>query len=175
MKKAVLGLGGNLGNRKENLSAALDALGRLPKTKVSRVSRCYETAPFQVFDAQPDYLNCCAEIETDLSPRALLGACLGIEAAMGRVRLVEKGARVLDIDLLLYEGEASGDGELTLPHPRMLERGFVLVPLSDLYPEGTALGLDFSRALTLVERDGVRLCPEAEEPEKTERSSGGEG
>lgn len=134
MKKAVLGLGGNLGNRKENLSAALDALGRLPKTKVSRVSRCYETAPFQVFDAQPDYLNCCAEIETDLSPRALLGACLGIEAAMGRVRLVEKGARVLDIDLLLYEGEGfRRRGADPSPIP-VCWNGVCAVPLSVYIP-----------------------------------------
>ena len=94
---------------------------------------------------------------------------------MGRLRGRKNGPRVIDLDLLLYEGKVCQSEELTLPHPRMLERGFVLVPLSDLYPEGTALGLDFSRALTLVERDGVRLCPEAEEPEKTERSSGGEG
>lgn len=156
MAKAVLGLGGNLGEREQNIYGAIDALGRLPGTAVLKISSLYQTPPFQVFDRQPDYLNCCVFIETELSPHALVGACLGIEAGMGRVRLVEKGARVIDLDLLLYEGRTENSAELALPHPRMLERAFVLVPLAELFPEGDALGLRFADALADVDTNGIQ-------------------
>lgn len=145
--QAVLGLGGNLGDRLGNLSAAVNAIAALPGTCVSAVSGVYLTEAYGVPDEQPDYYNIALHISTELSARALLGACLGIEAALGRVRLGFKSARVIDIDLLLYEGEISSDTELILPHPRMLERAFVLAPLSELFPTGTALGLDFAQSL----------------------------
>lgn len=148
---AVLGLGGNLGDRKGNLEAALDALGHLPDTAVVAVSSLYETAPVGYAD-QPDFYNIVAVVETALSPRALLGSCFGIEAALGRVRTFRNAPRVVDIDVLLYEGVASDDAELTLPHPRMMERAFVLVPLAELFPNGEALGVPFS----MIETDGVR-------------------
>ena len=146
MSRAVLGLGANLGDAAGTLRAAIDALARLPGTRVEKVSSLWETAPFDVPDAQPDYKNRCVLLETALSPRALLGACLGIEAALGRVRRVRHGARAVDLDLLLYEGETSTDPELTLPHPGILERAFVLLPLSELFPERVALGFDFRNA-----------------------------
>ncbi len=145
--KAVVSLGANLGNREETLKEALDCLNALCKTSVLAVSSFYETEPVEVQDVQPEYINCAAVLETELSPKALLGACLGIEAAKGRVRLGFKTARTLDIDLLLYEGYSFDEEELTVPHPRMLERAFVLVPLSELFPEGEALGVEFSQAL----------------------------
>lgn len=141
--RAVLGLGANLGDRRENLAAALEALDRLPGTAMLKTSSILETEPFDVPDEQPNYLNCCVLLETALSPRALLGACLGIEAALGRVRKIRHGARVIDIDLLLYEGETSDDPELRLPHPGILERDFVLLPLKELFPDGIALGFHF--------------------------------
>lgn len=145
--KAVVSLGANLGDRKSTLNAALSALDGLCRTKLIAVSSFYATDPVEVADVQPEYINCAALLETDLSPRAFLGACLGIESAHGRVRLGEKTARTLDIDLLLYEGFSSEDSELTVPHPRMAERAFVLVPLSELFPDGNALGLEFSDSL----------------------------
>ncbi len=159
MAEAVVGLGGNLGDRPGNLNKAVESLGRLSGTRVLAVSPFYETAPFGVPDEQPDYLNCCVRLETGLSPHALLGACLGIEAALGRTRPGEKSARCIDIDLLLYEGQALCTAELTLPHPRMLERGFVLVPLSDLFAGQNALGLDFSQEFKSVEKSGVKPYP----------------
>lgn len=150
-RRAVLGLGGNLGDRADNLHAALDALAHLPNTDVVAVSSLYETAPVGYAD-QPDFYNLVAVVETALSPRALLGGCLGIEAALGRVRTFRNAPRVVDIDVLLYEGVASDDAELTLPHPRMMERAFVLVPLSELFPNGEALGVSF----TVGNTDGVR-------------------
>ena len=143
--KAVLSLGSNIGSRKENLLGALEALGHLPKTKVIETSPIYETEPWG-FTGQDSFYNCAVTVDTELSPRVLLGACLGIEADMGRVRLFKNGPRIIDIDILLYEDFESSDNELTVPHRFILERDFVLVPLHDLFPEGTALGFDFSDA-----------------------------
>lgn len=155
MSRAVLGLGTNLGDRAENLRAALDALSRLPGTRVEASSSVWQTAPFDVPDQQQDYWNICVSVETMLSPRALLGACLGVEAALGRVRRTYHGARVIDIDLLLYDGAAERGKELTVPHPGILERAFVLFPLTELFPEKTACGLDFRDAPGFADRDGV--------------------
>lgn len=149
--RAVLGLGGNLGDRAANLAAAVKALEHLPGTRVTGLSSLYETAPVGYAD-QPDFLNRVAVVETSLSPRALLGGCLGVEAALGRVRGRRFGPRVVDIDLLLYEGVVSADPELTLPHPRMMERAFVLVPLAELFPDHVALGVPFPD----LGSDGVR-------------------
>lgn len=160
MSRAVLGLGTNLGGRAENLRAALGALGRLPGTRVEAVSSVWQTAPFDVPDKQQDYWNICVSLETTLSPHALLGACLGVEAALGRVRRTYHGARVIDLDLLLYDGAAVQEKELTVPHPGMLERAFVLFPLSELFPERIACGLDFHNAPGFADGGSVlRLGP----------------
>lgn len=152
MSRAVVALGANLGDRMGNLRRALAALSALPRTQVIKASGVYETEPVGYAD-QPAFLNAAVLLETGLSPRALLGACLGIEAAMGRVREVLNGPRPLDLDLLLYEGRTMQEEELTLPHPRMGERAFVLVPLADIFPERCALGMDFS---ALLEATGCR-------------------
>ena len=94
-------------------------------------------------------------IETDLSRMALPGRCLGIEAAFGRERTIPNGPRILDLDLLLYEGMRSDSFELTLPHPRILERAFVMVPMMDLYPSGRAPGLYFAPHLKEIGAAGV--------------------
>lgn len=153
---AVIGLGTNIGSRQENLLCAVRSLGLLPGTRVTGVSRVYETAPVGYAD-QADFLNICARVETLLSPEALLGACLGIEAAMGRVRQFKNGPRVIDLDLLVYEGETRNSAELTLPHPRIGERAFVLCPLEDLFSEAKIPGFDFSEAAASADRSGVRL------------------
>ena len=132
--KAVIGLGTNTGDRAVNLQAAVDALSLLPGTRVTVISPVYETEPVGYAD-QPDFLNAVACVETELSPRALLGACLGIEAALGRVRLFKNGPRIIDLDLLLYEGVTLQTDELTLPHPRMHLRRFVLEPLAEIIPD----------------------------------------
>ena len=156
---AVLGLGANIGNAKENLQCAVLALGRLPGTAVTAVSSYYITEPVGYLD-QPKFHNIVATVETSLSPGALLGACLGIEAALGRERLFKNGPRVIDVDVLLYENYASGSPELTLPHPRMGERAFVLAPFSELFPDGKAAGFDFSEKISSVPFDGVEKTGE---------------
>lgn len=157
MNKVILGIGSNMGNRKENMSTAVQAIEQLPNTTVIATSSLYETKPVEVPNEQTDYLNECVVALTELSPRALLGACLGIEAAMGRVREKVHGSRTIDIDLLLYEGVTSNDPELILPHPQMLKRAFVLVPLNEIFPNGVALGVDFSAALKRLDTVGVNL------------------
>lgn len=152
--KAAIGLGTNTGDREKNLQSAVDALSLLPGTKVTDISPVYETEPVGYAD-QPDFLNVVCCVETELSPGALLGACLGIEAALGRIRLFKNGPRIIDLDLLLYEGVTTRSDELILPHPRMSERAFVLCPLADIFPEGTALGFDFSEKINSASESGV--------------------
>ena len=149
MKEAYLGLGTNIGAREDNLQKAVDALRHLPKTQVKKISAVYETAPVGYTD-QADFLNLCVRLETALSPSALLGACLGIEAAMGRQRPFPNAPRVMDIDLLLYEGVKLATEELTVPHKEMRNRAFVLYPLRDA-AMGGRLAFDFESALQQVE------------------------
>ncbi len=156
IKKLILSLGSNMGNKMGYLNDALVAIDSLINTRVLRVSSFYETEPVG-FAQQDNFVNVNAEIETELSPSAFIGACLGIEASIGRHRTFYNAPRVIDIDLLLFEDYTSDTQELTLPHPRMHERGFVLVPLAELYPEKTALGFDFSAYLEKCDKSGVTL------------------
>jgi 2-amino-4-hydroxy-6-hydroxymethyldihydropteridine diphosphokinase len=130
MTKAFLGLGTNLGDRLANLTEAVELLRGREGIEVLRSSRVYETVP--VGPPQPDYLNAVLEIETTKAPRALLRTCLEVEHAMGRERTEQWGPRVIDIDVLTYEDEVIEEPGLQIPHPRMHERGFVLVPLLEL-------------------------------------------
>ena len=131
MKKAYLSIGTNLGDRLRNLQEAVDALRLLPRTEVIKCSGVYETAPWG-YAQQDDFYNICVLIETELSPNALLGACLGIEAALGRVRSFKNAPRCIDVDIILYEDVEMCTPELTIPHREMKNRAFVLVPLAEL-------------------------------------------
>ncbi|MBR4765284.1 MAG: 2-amino-4-hydroxy-6-hydroxymethyldihydropteridine diphosphokinase [Clostridia bacterium] len=142
-------------NDANNLRLALDALSLLPSTSVTDISPVYETEPVGYAD-QPDFLNAVCCVETELSPRALLGACLGIEAALGRIRTFKNGPRVIDLDLLLYECVTVKTDELTLPHPRMGERAFVLCPLADIFTDGEAFGFDLSEKINSAGKSGVK-------------------
>jgi 2-amino-4-hydroxy-6-hydroxymethyldihydropteridine diphosphokinase len=128
---AYLGLGSNLGDRLENLRKAVRHLSRIPGITVVRSSRIYETDPVGGPD-QPDFLNSVLEIDTMLTPRDLLNACLDVEDTLGRQRGVRWGPRAIDIDVLTYGDEDVFEEDLEIPHPRMHERGFVLVPLLEL-------------------------------------------
>lgn len=136
---AYLGVGTNLGDRMGNIREALRKLRDLPTIRLGRVSSVYETAPVGLTD-QPDFLNLIVSVRTGLAPPALLGALLNIENQMGRVRTERWGPRVIDLDLLLYGGERVSLPELTVPHPRLRERAFVLVPLAEIAPEMTLPG-----------------------------------
>ena len=152
--KAYLGIGTNIGDRMKNLQDSIDSLNLLPMTTVTDVSNVYETDPVG-YDDQDDFLNIVVEVETELNPDNLLGACLGIEAGLGRVRIIKNGPRIIDVDLLLYGNETSNTKTLILPHPRMMERNFVLKPLLDLdFDESLFKRADVLSHLT---DDGVRL------------------
>jgi 2-amino-4-hydroxy-6-hydroxymethyldihydropteridine diphosphokinase len=128
--RAYVGLGANLGEPGTALRAALARLARLPHTQLERVSSFYKTAPI---DAQgPDFLNAVAQLLTTLSPEALLDELQAIEAAHGRERPYRNAPRTLDLDLLLYGDRQMSTPRLTLPHPRLHERAFVLVPLAEV-------------------------------------------
>lgn len=128
MTRALLGLGSNLGDRIAHLRDAVDGLGP------TRVSDVYETDPMGGPD-QDRYLNIVVEIDTDLSPRELLGVCRRLEAATGRVRDVRWGPRTLDVDVLWIDGVTLDEPDLVIPHPRMTERRFVMVPLVSIAPD----------------------------------------
>jgi 2-amino-4-hydroxy-6-hydroxymethyldihydropteridine diphosphokinase len=133
MKIAYLGLGTNLGDRQANLD---DAIRRLTndRVRVTRQSSIWETEPRDVLD-QPWFLNQVVEVETDLFPRQLFQHIQRIEREMGRVRRTPKGPRLIDVDILLYGNAVVKSPELEIPHPRMIERRFVLAPLAELAPD----------------------------------------
>lgn len=152
--KAYLGIGTNIGDRMQNLQDSIDALNLLPLTTVTDVSNIYETDPVG-YDNQDDFLNIVVEVETELNPDNLLGACLGVEAGLGRVRTIKNGPRIIDIDLLLYENETINTKTLILPHPRMMERNFVLRPLLDLNFNSSIINRE--DVLKNLTDDGVRF------------------
>jgi 2-amino-4-hydroxy-6-hydroxymethyldihydropteridine diphosphokinase len=133
VSRAYLGLGSNLGDRLANLQSAVDALGATAGTDVAAVSRVYETAPVGG-PPQDAYLNAVVAIDTELDPHALLARAQRIERDARRVRAERWGPRTLDVDVLLYDDARLADPDLTVPHPRMWERGFVLAPLRDVAP-----------------------------------------
>ena len=136
---AYIALGANLERPEDQVRAGIEALAMLPETRLARVSSLYRTAPVG-FDAQPDFINAVAQIETALEPRALLDALLAIERRHGRVRDVPNGPRTLDLDIALYDEIELQEPGLTLPHPRMHERAFVMVPLAEIAPEALVPG-----------------------------------
>ena len=129
-----MGLGSNLGDRLANLQRAVELLAARPGLRVERSSRVYETEPVGG-PPQPEYLNAVVEVQSTLSPHDLLAACMDVEQRMGRVRAERWGPRIIDIDVLTYDEEEVDEPDLVVPHPRMHERAFVLVPLLELDPD----------------------------------------
>lgn len=162
MSTVLLGIGTNMGDRMQNINSAVKSIGLLPLTKVIDISHIYETDPVG-YTEQPQFLNAVLKIDTDLSAPAVLGACLGIEAALGRIREFKNGPRIIDIDVLIYDGVRSDTRELTLPHPAMTQRAFVMAPLLDLYPSGRAPMISFSQKLKDIGLDGVTKFSEESE------------
>ena len=131
--KAYVGIGSNLGEREQHVRAALDALAALPDTTLTRASSLYDTEPVGGPD-QPDFLNAVAELDTDLAPRQLFWNLMRIERQLGRVRTVRWGPRTIDLDLLLAGDWVISEPDLQVPHPELVRRSFVLVPLVELDP-----------------------------------------
>jgi 2-amino-4-hydroxy-6-hydroxymethyldihydropteridine diphosphokinase len=131
---AYVGLGSNLDDPEAQVRLGMHALGNLSDTRVVVCSSLYRSAPVGAVD-QPDFVNAVCQVETGLSPDALLAALLEVEAAHGRTREIHHGPRTLDLDLLLYGDRIIHNPALTVPHPRLHERAFVLYPLSEIAPD----------------------------------------
>lgn len=129
-----VGLGANLGRRGVNLAEALLHMVRIPGLRLRRASSVYETEPVGITD-QPKFLNMVVEIEADAHPEQLMVDLLAIERAMGRVRDVRWGPRLIDLDLLVWDGPPVVGDAVELPHPRLMERSFVLIPLAEIAPD----------------------------------------
>ena len=134
MARAYVGIGANLGDPAAYVHGAFLSLGAMPDTRLTKRSALYRTEP-QGYRAQPDFVNAVAELQTALAPRALLRELQAIEAGAGRRRSFADAPRTLDLDLLLYDAQRVDEPGLVVPHPRMHERAFVLVPLVEIAPE----------------------------------------
>ncbi|MFW9594694.1 MAG: 2-amino-4-hydroxy-6-hydroxymethyldihydropteridine diphosphokinase [Macromonas sp.] len=151
---AYIALGANLGDAVATVRAALQALHTLPNTKVVAASSLYRTAPWEA--SGPDFINAVAEVRTTLAPLALLHALQALEQQAGRERPYRNAPRTLDLDVLLYGDVRVDTPELTVPHPRMLERAFVLVPLAELAPARVP-----TAALQAVAGQAIERLPQA--------------
>ena len=148
----LIGLGSNLGERECQLEQALQRLEQAGDLRIVCVSNLYETKPVGDTD-QPEFLNMAARLETLLTPLDLLTRCLAVENEMGRLRTRRWGPRIIDIDLLEYDARRVRLAELILPHPEIVNRGFVLIPLNDIVPE-----LMLENEKTVAEMTGVFLA-----------------
>ena len=153
-RRALLGLGSNMGDRVEFLRTAVAAI-----PDVVAISSAFETDPVGGVEQDP-FLNIVVELDTSLSPRELLQVCRDRESAAERVRVIRWGPRTLDVDVLWVDGETVDDPDLEVPHPRMFERAFVLVPLADLAPDLLPDGYDAEAA---AEAEGVRAVGRLED------------
>jgi 2-amino-4-hydroxy-6-hydroxymethyldihydropteridine diphosphokinase len=161
MAKAFLGLGGNVGDSRATLDRAVALLNDGRSIKLLARSSDYQTPPWGVENQAP-FVNLCVAIETTLTPRQLLQRIHEVERALGRDRPAEThwGPRTCDIDILAYDDVRLNEPDLTLPHPRMFERGFVLIPLAEIAPDATIGGRRVQDALKVADTKGiVRLPP----------------
>ena len=156
MVKAYVGLGANLGDRRANLESAVEKLSGATGVQILRRSSWRETEPLGGPPGQPGYLNGVVELETTLSPPELMEQLVEVENALGRVRKERWGPRTIDCDLILYGETVIDEPGLTIPHPRMRERRFVLEPLNELAPEARDLvtGLTIGELLQRLDGDG---------------------
>jgi len=156
MAEALVGLGGNIEEVRATLDRAVAAFCDESDVRLVAQSSDYATPPWGVVD-QPPFVNRCITIETKLTPRALLDRALAVERTLGRDRARERrwGPRPVDIDLLAYDDVAIAEPDLTLPHPRLFERAFVLVPLAEIVPDRVIAGVRVRDALARVDTRGI--------------------
>jgi len=160
MAEALVGLGGNIGEVRTTLDRAVAAFCDGTEIRLLAQSSDYQTPPWGVVN-QPPFVNRCIAVLTALAPRALLDRALEVERMFGRDRSREQrwGPRPLDIDLLAYDDVALAEPGLTLPHPRLLERAFVLVPLAEIAPEAFIAGVRVRDALMRADASGIEKLP----------------
>lgn len=159
MAKAYLGIGGNIGDKKENIKKTLELLGNHEAIEITNISSYYETEPVGYTD-QDWFLNIVAEIETSLDPYELLKYGNYVEAELKRERIIRWGPRTIDVDILLYEGFTSDDEKLTVPHPRMCERAFVMVPLYEIAKDIQINGKNIKDIVENLKGEAIRKLEE---------------
>ncbi|QIB27406.1 2-amino-4-hydroxy-6-hydroxymethyldihydropteridine diphosphokinase [Caloranaerobacter azorensis] len=155
MAKVYLGVGTNLGDRLNNLNEAIRLIKNFRNTEVIKISKIYETEPWG-YTLQDKFLNLCMEIETDLDPFELLEECQKVETILKRKRYFRWGPRTIDVDILIYDDVSINDDKLTIPHPRIQERAFVLVPLKDLNENIVIKGKTISEWIDIVGLEGIK-------------------
>jgi 2-amino-4-hydroxy-6-hydroxymethyldihydropteridine diphosphokinase len=160
MAEALIALGGNLGDVRNTIDRAIAALCDGREVRLVSRSSDYRTPPWGVAD-QPPFVNVAIAAETVLSPQALLARAQAVERALGRERERERrwGPRPIDIDLITYDDVRMATSDLTLPHPRLLERAFVLVPLAEIAPERVVDGIRIRDALERLDLTGIERLP----------------
>jgi len=160
MTEALLGLGGNVGNVSATLDRAITLFADGEHVKLVARSSNYRTPPWGVTD-QPPFINCAIAVETALPPHALLDRALNVERALGRQRANEErwGPRPVDIDLIAYGDLTIDESGLTLPHPRLFERAFVLLPLAEIVPDRVIAGRRIRDALAHLDAVGIEKLP----------------
>jgi 2-amino-4-hydroxy-6-hydroxymethyldihydropteridine diphosphokinase len=152
---ACIALGSNLVDPRLQVERGFAALAALPRTRLLARSRLYRTPPWGMPD-QPDFINAAVRLETTLTPRELLDALLAIEARAGRMRGARNGPRILDLDLLLYGNRVINEPDIVVPHPRLHERAFVLLPLVDVAADFEVPGR--GRVVELLQRVDATAC-----------------
>jgi 2-amino-4-hydroxy-6-hydroxymethyldihydropteridine diphosphokinase len=164
IRRAVISIGSNVGERRVNLQGAIDSLADTPEVWVTAVSSVYETKPVEAPEGSKDFLNAIVLLDTTLSARTLLDRALAVEAAYGRERTGERNEpRTLDVDLIVVGDRRADEDDLSLPHPRAAERAFVLVPWHELEPQAEIPGAGpVSELLEKTGREGVALREDIE-------------
>lgn len=160
MAEALVAFGGNVGDARKTIARAIDAFCATASVQIKVRSADYLTPPWGITD-QPPFINACIAVTTALAPHALLAHARNVETQFGRDRKNERrwGPRPIDIDLLAYDDIALGTPDLTLPHPRLFERAFVLVPLAEIAPDRVISGRTAREALAQVDRSGIERLP----------------
>lgn len=172
-ERVFISLGGNIGDPARAMADALGMIDAEPSTEVVAVSSLYRTPPWGKID-QPDFLNAAAELATRLEPRALLDLCLDAERRLKRVRAERWGPRLIDIDVLTFGDRTIREAGLDIPHPRMLERGFVLVPLAEIAPDALVGGRALAERAAGADRAGIVRVDGPVDWWRSFRSPGGE-
>lgn len=157
---AYIGIGGNVGDVFENMKSALNLLNDHSSISVNRISRIYKTPPWGIED-QDWFLNACVSVETNLTAQELLQSCLEVEVALKRIREIRWGPRTIDLDILVFGEENIAHDNLQVPHPRMHERAFVLMPMADIAPDLFLNGKTISQWLEAIDTTGIQTTQKA--------------
>lgn len=161
MNKAYLGLGTNMGDKQAYLKEACKIISDNTNINIVKISKVYKTKAWG-YTNQDDFLNICIEVDTNLSPEELLEVCHEVENKLNRVRVIRWGPRTIDVDILFFNNIISTDENLTLPHPRIKERAFVLIPLMDLNKELSIDNKTISYYLSNLEKEELKQVEEVD-------------